>query len=173
MTMPKERTRSLRFGWEFLIELQSSDNLTDKQRSTIEHILRHYPSGSEIKQWAKDCAGANEMFDPKILPEDLEAFRSQNPAIPDAIPRGPTTPAERTVALLSAFQLFQFGLLDAGNLTDIQKRQIPFVLRHFPKVHEINQWAKMDAWLASENPAFKSWLVAVPMGRANHNCSAN
>lgn len=54
MTMPKERTRSLRFGWEFLIELQSSDNLTDKQRSTIERILRHYPSGSEIKQWAKD-----------------------------------------------------------------------------------------------------------------------
>src|SRR5665811_542187 len=84
MTMPRERTQSLRFGWEFLMELQASDNLTVDQRSTIEKILLHYPTGGEIKKLAKDCAGA------MIAPEDPNVFSSRNSAIPDSIPRGPT-----------------------------------------------------------------------------------
>lgn len=33
MTMPDERTPSLLFGWELLIELLESDNMTTEQRS--------------------------------------------------------------------------------------------------------------------------------------------
>lgn len=162
MTMPNERTRSLRFAWEFLIELQSSDNLTDKQRSAIEQILRHYPSGAEIEQWAKDCASATDISGPMMVPEESGAIGSQDPAMPQSIPRGLTTPAERTLALLSAFAFLRVELLHADNLTDLQKREIPYVLRHFPESHEIHHWAKMYAWHASENPAFKSWLLPVP-----------
>ena len=35
MTLPYERTRSLRFGFEFLAELHMSDNLTPEQRHTL------------------------------------------------------------------------------------------------------------------------------------------
>lgn len=159
MTMPRERTRSLRFGWEFLMELQASDNLTVDQRSTIEKILLHYPTGGEIKQWAKDCVGTKERFGSKMAPENPNVYSSRNPAIPDSIQRGQTTPKERTTSLRSAYEFFRFCLMGADNLVEQQKRQIPFVLRHFPESHEINLWAKMDAWEATKNPAFKQWLA--------------
>jgi hypothetical protein len=162
MTMPDERTRSLRFGWELLIELQDSDNLTDTQRRTVEQILRHYPSGAEIKRWAKDCAKASRILGPKMLPEGPVALRSQDATIPQTIQRGPTTPVERTLALLAAYAFFRVGLLRADNLTDLQKRQIPYVLRHFPEAYEIHHWADMEAWQATQNQAFKPWLLPVP-----------
>lgn len=160
MTVPVERTRALRFGWEFLMELKDSDNLTDEQRSTVEGILRHYPTGGEIKQWAKDCASANpnQVFG-QLVPEKPNAFSSGNPKIPNTIPRGPTKPEQRTHALRTAYEFFRIGLLNADNLTTEQRSQIPFVLRHFPEGHEINFWAKMDARQAKENPAFKQWLA--------------
>jgi hypothetical protein len=159
--MPDERTRSLRFGWEFLLELQASDNLTQEQRSTIEQILRHYPSGSEIKRWAKDCAKGSGILGPKMLPEGPVAIRSQDATIPQTIRRGSTTPVERTLALLAAYSFFRIELLRADNLTVLQKRQIPFVLRHFPESYEIHHWANMDAWQASQSPAFKPWLLPI------------
>jgi hypothetical protein len=41
MTMPDERTRALRFGWEFLLDLRDEGSLTDAQRNTVEELLRH------------------------------------------------------------------------------------------------------------------------------------
>jgi len=159
MTMTHERARSLRFGWEFLLELQASDNLTVEQRSTVEKILRHYPTGGEIQQWVKDRVGAKQMFSPKLAPEDPNVFSSRNPAIPASIPRGPTTPKERTSALRYAYEFFRFDLMGADNLLEPQKRQSPFILRHYPEGHEVNSWAKMDAWEAAKTPALKQWLA--------------
>ena len=137
MTMPAERTRTLRFGWEFLLELRDAANLTDDQRSTIEEILEHYPMGSEIKQWAMDGAFAKRRLG-QLKPEDLDTFGIQNPTIPDTITRGPATPEQRTRALRSAYEFFRIGLMNADNLTAEQRRQKPYVLRHFPESHEIN-----------------------------------
>ena len=157
MTMPDERTRALRFGWEFLLELQDAANLTDGQQSLIKGILRHYPTGSEIKQWALDCARASGRFH-QLGPEDPDTFGIQNPAIPDDIPRGPTTPEQRTRALRTAYEFFRIGLRNEDNLTAEQRSQIPFVLRHFPEGHTIDSWAKDDAWEAKQDPEFRQWL---------------
>ena len=158
MTTPVERTRALRFGWEFLMELRGAANLTDEQRSTIKGILEHYPMGSEIKQWAMDGAFAKRRVG-QLEPEDPDTFGIQNPEIPDTIPRGLTTPEQRARALRTAYEFFRIGLRNADNLTDEQRRQKPYVLRHFPESHEINSWAQADAWEAKEDPAFKQWLA--------------
>lgn len=49
MTLPIERARSLRLGWEFLWELQAAANLTPEQKAGLGEILRHYPLTSEIE----------------------------------------------------------------------------------------------------------------------------
>lgn len=116
MTMPEERARALRFGWEFLTELQASNNLTEEQRSTIADILRYYPTGGDISQWAQ--------------------VRTRETM--DSIRRDPTTHSLRTKALQSAYEFFRFGLMVADNLTAAQKRQIPYVLRHFPDGQVVN-----------------------------------
>ncbi|MBT9508194.1 BPSL0761 family protein [Rhodoferax sp.] len=161
MTMPHERTRAVRYGWEYLIELQESGNITEDQRHQIESILRHYPSGGEIKFSALDCVDTEGPCGPKMSPEHAP-ISSRSPLTPEFVERGTTTPSERTRALLLADQLFK-ELLSAPNLTPDQKRQIPYVLRHFPDRHEIKHWAQMDAWMKSQNPNFKPWLAPESM----------
>lgn len=70
-----------------------------------------------------------------------------------------TMPAERTRALRTAYEFFRIGLMNADNLTAEQRRQKPYVLRHFPESHEINSWAQADAWETKEEPGFKQWLT--------------
>lgn len=166
MTMADERTRSLRFGWEFLMELRASDCLTAEQRRTVDEILRHYPTGAEIKQWAKDCEEESPdtaIYGSRLSPENLRStyVDPQEPVIPDSIERGPTTPQERAYALRSADEFFRFGLLwsKKDNLPERLRRQIPYVLRHFPEGHEINNWALSDARAKTLDPKFKQWLT--------------
>lgn len=149
MTMPYERTRALRFGWEFLLELRDSDYLTGEQRVTVENILRHYPSGAEIKQWARECVQSEEhsMFlGPDLAPEDEEpGVGVQYPgtlASSAKFARGPTTPKERAHALWLASEFFRFGLAGSknDNLPENLRRQIPFVLRHFPTSADVVRW---------------------------------
>ena len=120
MTMPDERTRSLRFGWEFLIELRDCDSLTDDQRKTVEEILLDYPSTAEIRQWAKDCeleTPEKAITGPFLAPEEPRPYvDSGEPAFPDDLERGPTTPQERAQALKDAQALFRQGL--AGSKKD-------------------------------------------------------
>lgn len=155
MTIPIERTRALRFGWELLMELQVADNVTEKQRSLIDVILLHYPTGPEIERWAADRANST-----MLAPENPNAFggkRFMTPDIADT-PCRPTTPAQRTTALRSAYEFFRFGLMDAENLTPELKGQIPYVLRHFPEPHELGSWAKSDDWESVRDPSIKRWL---------------
>ncbi len=163
MTMPDERTRSLRFGWEFLIELRDCDSLTDDQRKTVEEILLDYPSTAEIRQWAKDCeleTPEKAITGPFLAPEEPRPYvDSGEPAFPDDLERGPTTPQERAQALKDAQALFRQGLAGSkkDNLPERLRAQIPYVLRHFPTHHEINGWAAIEAREKRLNPRYKQW----------------
>lgn len=162
MTMADERTRALRFGWEFLLEMRDSDCLTDEQRASVAQILRHYPSGAEIKQWALEYAQVDHqsMFHgPDLAPEEPRTRYPDEPVFAQSIERGPTMPQERTIALRQAFELFRFGLSGGANLTDKLRRQIPYVLRHFPDSREIEYWSRSDERRASMDVAFRTWLL--------------
>lgn len=161
MTMPHERTRALRYGGEYLIGLQESTNISEEQRHQVGLIVRHYPSGGEIKLWALDCVDKDELCGPKMSPEHVP-INSRLSLTREFLERGSTTPSERTRALRLAVQLFK-ELQSAPNLTPDQKSQIPYVLRHFPDRNEIEHWAQMDAWLKTKNPNFKPWLAPESM----------
>lgn len=163
--MPDERTRSLRFGWEFLIELRDCDSLTDDQRKTVEAILLHYPSAAEIRQLAKDCElGMPEtaMLGLFLAPELPRPYVDPGePVFPDDIERGPTTPQERVQALKDAYTFFRHGLAGSkkDNLPERLRRQIPYVLRHFPTGHEVNDWAMIEAREKRLAPRYKQWFA--------------
>ena len=162
MTMADERTRALRFGWEFLLEMRDADCLTNEQRANVEEILRHYPSGAKIKQWALEClqtADQSMFHGPELAPEDPRTRYPHENSFSQSIKRGPTTPWERATALRQAFELFRFGLSGGENLTEKLKRQIPYVLRHFPDIREIEHWARADEHNAKRDPAFRVWLL--------------
>jgi len=164
MTMPDERTRALRFGWEFLLELREEPNLTDEQRGTVAEILRHYPCAAEIKAWAKDCEQTRDpLFGAQMAPEEPQpgCFDRGVLAVAQTIQRGATTPQQRTLALCRAYAFFRFGLSGSGrnHLPERLRRQIPYVLRHFPDNHEIQSWALSDAYVGRMNPGFRQWLM--------------
>lgn len=48
MTMPHERTRAVIQTRDFLIELSRNTELPEAVRSSAKHLLRHYPSASEV-----------------------------------------------------------------------------------------------------------------------------
>lgn len=161
MTMADERTRALRFGWEFLLEMRDSDCLTVEQRATVEKILRHYPSGLEIRQWALECAQAADksMFHgPGLAPEEPRTRYPDEPNFVQSVERGPTTPQQRACALRQAFEFFRFGLIGGANLTEKLRRQIPYVLRHFPDIREIEHWARMEKRFRND-AEFQVWLL--------------
>ena len=162
MTMADERTRALRFGWEFLLQMRDSDCLTEEQRASVEEILRHYPSGAEIKQWALECAQVADqlMFHgPKLAPEEPRTRHPDERVFAQNIERGPTPPRERAIALRQAFELIRFGLSGGENLTDKLRRQIPYVLRHFPDIRDIEQWARIEERRAKKDGKFRAWLL--------------
>lgn len=168
MTMANERTRALRFGWEFLLEMRGSNCLTDEQRSGVDEILRHYPSGMEIKQWALECtqaANQSMLVRPGLAPEEPRTPYLDEPMYMQSIERGPTTPKARAIALRMAYELFHFGLSGAENLTDKLRRQIPYVLRHFPDTRTIESWARIDEYNIKQDDAFKAWLLPASQGQ--------
>lgn len=66
MTMPKERTRALRWAGEFLIECRSRELPEDLARQ-IPYILRHYPSKAEIAREANNGLLESDQW---LGPED-------------------------------------------------------------------------------------------------------
>ena len=145
MTMPNERTRALRWGGEYLIELQNSENMTEAQRHQIELILRHYPSCDEITAWAAMEANNKEelIFGPWLAPEN-NTVPSGLPLAPECRQRATTTPSDIACVLAKAGHFFR-QLRSAPNLTDAQTQQIPYVLRHFPENFEIASCAESYA----------------------------
>lgn len=137
MTMPCERTRALRWGWELLLDLKSLDVLERDQQHQIELILTHYPSADEIELWALvEAARTSDRgrASPFLAPEEVV-----NPTVPGAsspIQRRASTPVQRVNAILLAGTFFK-SLRGAENVPPELKKQIPHVLRHFPGDSEI------------------------------------
>jgi hypothetical protein len=158
VTMPSERTRALHFGWEFLRELRDTADTKEEIRSQVTAILQHYPSSKEIRAKveieAKRPAGTRFM-NQQLEPEDPRPD-SQNDD--EDTGRLPVSPVERSRALKSAYSLFM-DLRMRDNLSSHIKRQISYVLRHFPDSRDFDHWARTDAWEASQDPAFVAWLA--------------
>jgi len=147
--MPVERARSLRWGWEFLWELQDATNLTPQQMEKVHEILRHYPSTSEIEDWAKaledvEFPGFTEVtgghwIEAENHERDLTDVQE---GVPLRVDRGPTTPPERLQALLRAAEFFR-QLRFAKNLTAEQKRDLTYAQRHFPELWDLTYRRKL------------------------------
>ena len=54
MTMPFERTRSLRWGHEVLGEIRDDAAVADKDRAKADELLRTYPSPSTVTDWIQE-----------------------------------------------------------------------------------------------------------------------
>lgn len=138
MTLPIERARSLRWGWEFLCELRTATNLTAEQQGQVEAILRHYPNTGEIREWAAAMQQGRVSGFPWLEVEDVsDDAQPPHSGVPQEAIRGPTTPAQRWQALVAAGQLFQMDLRTCGNLTADQGRMLHFVCRHYPQGTEM------------------------------------
>ena len=162
MTLAGERTRALRFGWEFLLELRDSDCLSGSQRASVERILRHYPSGAEIRQWALECVQTADqsMFrEPELAPEEPRTRYPHERVFAASIERAATTPQERARALRQAYEFFRFGLNGGANLTDKLNNQVPYVLRHFPDIRELENWARIEEHNSRQDSTFRAWLL--------------
>lgn len=141
MTLPVERARSLRWGWEFLWELRAATNLTSDQQARVVAILRHYPSTSEIREWAEEIPHVEAVDFPWLEVEDAHEEGSMPQSGVPHVTRGPTEPARRMEALVAAGQFFQQDLRKCGNLTVEQNRTLMFVCRHYPQVTELASWS--------------------------------
>lgn len=126
MTMPHELTRALRWGWEFLLELQASDPLTSEQRVQVDQLLVHYPSAKEIRAWA--AMVGTSQFDDILGVEDEDVSRAD---VPEHIERPPVA-VEQYMQAIAGAGLFFRELRSAGNLPESLRRQVPYVLRHYP-----------------------------------------
>jgi hypothetical protein len=158
MTMPNERTRSLRFGLEFLKELRASPGLDKALLCQVDAILQHYPSANEIKAWAAmDAAQSakDTRIDQHLAPEDPQPDAQIDD---DGSARTAASPLERTRALKLAWCLFM-DLRFEADLPEFLKQQIPYVLRHFLDARGIDHWAKMDAWESAQDAPFTAWLA--------------
>jgi hypothetical protein len=69
MTTPSERTRSLRYAYEFLTEVSALEDLPPEFRKNALTILRHYPSPREIKD-AANVSDRSAIVEPWLKPED-------------------------------------------------------------------------------------------------------
>lgn len=138
MTLPIERARSLRWGWEFLWELRQATNLTAEQQKKVEAILRHYPSPREIREWAASMQKGRAVDHLLLeMEDDRDDAHPPQSGVPREAARGPTTPAQRRQALVAAGQFFQQDLRTCGNITAEQGRSLLFVCRHYPQGTEM------------------------------------
>lgn len=145
MTLPIERTRALRWGWEFLWELRSAGDLTTGQYQTVEQILAHYPTPMEISVWAQlSPAGTRQSLgDVRWLepePHNLEPIGGP-PGAPNSLDRLQVTPVQCMQALFSASEFMHRDLRGAQNLTAAQHRMRILVCRHFPLAVELEAMA--------------------------------
>ncbi len=164
MTMPHERTRALRWGWEFLLELLDADNLTTEQQARVVKILRHYPSTQQIWAVAKQMERLCGMdLCEGLLPEDVYDPGSViNAMEPLHIDRSPSSALERTQSLINAVEFFHVELRSCDNLTEEQNKTLIFVRRHFPEsVGSIRAIARLEADMATLHEGYEPWLKLI------------
>lgn len=148
MTLPIERTRAVRWGWEFLWELRSAGELTTGQERSVEQILAHYPTPMEISVWAQSSPagtrhglGAVRWLEPE--PYIQEPLGGASGA-PNSLNRPQVTQAQRMQALSTASEFMHRHLRGAPNLTAAQHRARILVCRHFPLAVELEAMARIE-----------------------------
>lgn len=179
MTLPLERARSLRWGWEFLWELKAATNITPAQRANVLNILDHYPSTSEITEWANQitassATGLNDIARGAWLnaeDPDQEASKPQ-PGVPLVVDRAPITSVQRIEALAAASSFFRIDLRGCENLTTEQNRALMFVCRHFPLAAELEAIARRNA-LGKQGGSVESDFVRRGTAAINRTVSNN
>jgi len=145
MTLPIERTRALRWGWEFLWELRSAGGLTIGQQQTVEKILAHYPTPTEISAWSRsNCSGTVQHLGAVdwLVPEPHDPNPPGGTSdAPNSLDRQNATPVQRMQALFKASEFMHKDLRGAPNLTAAQHRARILVCRHFPLPVELEAMA--------------------------------
>jgi hypothetical protein len=71
MTMPSERTRALRWAYEFLREIRTRQDVPPDLKQQALGILRHYPEPDDIRSQAQwEASGLVSNLGPWLAPED-------------------------------------------------------------------------------------------------------
>ena len=163
MTLPLERTRSLMFGFEFLAELYMADNLMPEQRHTLDDILSAYPTPEEITRWAQYCMA---QVDPLGICEPDLSLEGEHYQI--RLPEGftmwerPTIEPWKRAKALFVMDEFLRQLWRAKNLTDEQRRSIPFVQRHYLERWRLEAMAQRCEKRLQQDPTLKVWVLPQP-----------
>ena len=74
MTMPDERTRSLRWGYEFLSEIVADESIDEAMRARAQHLLPTYPRPEEILELIEADATSLPQATAQCLAESAELF---------------------------------------------------------------------------------------------------
>ena len=124
MTMPHERTRALRWGWDLLQSLASEDSeLTPELRVKASELLAHHPSAKDLREWGRDGSSG-------IGIEAEDVTRSDWPE--DLTREKPTS--QQYVTAVSETFIFVRGLQWQSTipLSEERRNEILYVLRHYP-----------------------------------------
>lgn len=147
MTMPAERSRALRWGYEFLVEAANHDGCPGHFRNQAATILRHYPTPKAIA--AEAYANSHDPFG---LWLGLEVPAIDQPADSSGA-HDATTPAQRSRALRWAGE-FLVAFRRHPDVPEQLQKQVAPILRHYPEPHVIASRA------ASNRSAIGAWLWA-------------
>ena len=74
MTMPDERTRSLRWGFEFLGEMLLDETIEDSIRATAQRLRLTYPRPDQILEWIEADAPGLPQAAARALVEASELW---------------------------------------------------------------------------------------------------
>jgi hypothetical protein len=124
MTIPHERARALRWGWDLLQSLASADSeLTSELRAKAAQLLAHHPSAKDLRDWGRD--GSSGI--------GIEAENVTRSDWPEDLPREKPT-RQQYVTAVSATFIFVRDLQwqSAIPLSEELRREIIYVLRHYP-----------------------------------------
>ena len=124
MTMPHERARALRWGWDLLQSLASAESeLTPELRGNASRLLAHHPSAKDLRDWGRD---GNSGI-------GIEAENVTRSDWPEDIPRERPTRQQYVTAVSDTFIFvrelpFQVSI----QLGEERRREILYALRHYP-----------------------------------------
>lgn len=147
MTMPAERTRALRWGYEFLVEAATHGGCPGHFRTQAAALLRHYPTPKAIAAEAE--ANSHDLFG-RWLGLEVPAIDQPDDS---SNAHDATAPAQRSQALCRAGE-FLVAFRCHPDVPEQLQKQVTPILRHYPEPHVIASRA------ASNRGAIGAWLWA-------------
>jgi hypothetical protein len=131
-----EQTRALRWGWEFLLELRDSGCMTAEQLLEVEALLHVVPCSRDLREWtAPDAVNPLE----RKIELDVEDEKVSRSNVVEWIERPQVSTEDYFKGIVRAALFFK-SLIGLEMLEEKYKRQIPYVLRHWP-LHMQWEWS--------------------------------